>query len=160
MASAESIPEGCAWRPDPLCPEMAAAVASIAWDQVTELPSGWASRERDLVLWDGECGVCARLVSWAFARDRRGALVFVPYQAVPWPPMSASLSADCARAMQVIDRRGRRLRGGRAAILALQRLGMGYLAPLRFPPLVWATELGYRLVARNRRLLSRLFGQS
>jgi predicted DCC family thiol-disulfide oxidoreductase YuxK len=37
---------------------------------------GW----RDLVLYDGECGLCDRSVDWLLRHDRRGVLTFAPLQ--------------------------------------------------------------------------------
>lgn len=155
MASTEPEAASCTLRPDPQRPDMARAVAAVPWGELGELPAGWKGRRRALVLWDGDCGICARCVAWAYRRDRHQRFLFAPYQSVPSPQMGDALRADCERAMQLIDRDGRRRRAGRAAILVLQGLGFWFLAPLRFPPLVWATELGYRWVAANRSFLSR-----
>ncbi len=38
----------------------------------------------------------------------------------------------------------------------LSEVGYGWLVwPLRFPPLIWAVELGYQIVARNRPFFAR-----
>lgn len=48
------------------------------------------------------------------------------------------------------------LRAGRAVLHALAVVGYGWLVwPLRFPPLIWLVEIGYGIVARNRRLFAR-----
>ena len=48
------------------------------------------------------------------------------------------------------------LRGGEATLYILQRLGWGSTARLlSVPPFIWSVELGYRVVARNRRFFSR-----
>lgn len=70
--------------------------------------------------------------------------------------MTEDLRAHCARAVHVITSDGRVLRGGRAAMFILRELGFRRLGGLGgAPPLVWGVELGYRVVARNRRLFSR-----
>lgn len=112
---------------------------------------------RALLLWDGSCGVCGRAVAWAEARDVAHALEPVPYQEAPSPPMTEALRAACARAVHVVTPEGKVLRAGRATLYVLGRLGHPLLARvLALPPLVWAVELGYWFLARNRRLVSRL----
>jgi predicted DCC family thiol-disulfide oxidoreductase YuxK len=109
-----------------------------------------------LVLWDGECGFCAKCVDWARSRGAGEAFMFLPYQVVPSPPMTPELTAACARAVHVLEEDGRTLRAGRACLAVLERCGWGRAARvLAWPPFVWAVELGYWLVARNRRFFSR-----
>jgi predicted DCC family thiol-disulfide oxidoreductase YuxK len=111
----------------------------------------------ELLLWDGRCGFCRRSVEALVRRDTGHAFRAMPYQEAPSPPMSPELRAACARAFHVVTHEGRVLRGGRAALYVLERLGHPGLARLLgLPPLVWAVELGYWLVARNRQLFSRL----
>jgi predicted DCC family thiol-disulfide oxidoreductase YuxK len=111
----------------------------------------------ELLLWDGTCGFCRRSVEALARRDTEHAFRAVPYQEAPSPPMSPALRAACARAFHVVTRQGEVLRGGRAALYVLARLGHPLLARvLGLPPLVWAVELCYWLVARNRQLFSRL----
>ena len=48
------------------------------------------------------------------------------------------------------------LRAGRAALCALEQVGWRRTtAILSRPPLIWAVEIGYRLVADNRPLFGR-----
>ena len=48
------------------------------------------------------------------------------------------------------------LRAGRAVLYILTALGYGWIArPLGLPPLIWAVELGYAIVARNRPFFAR-----
>ena len=110
-----------------------------------------------LLLWDGDCGFCRRSVEWAERRDGGQAFRAVPYQQAPSPPMTPELRAACARAVHVVTPEGTVLRAGRAALWILQRTGHPVLSRvLALPPLLWAVELGYWLVARNRRIASRL----
>ncbi len=69
--------------------------------------------------------------------------------------MSPELAAQCARALHVICPGGEVLRAGRATLLIFKQLGWWWLAPLSLPPLIWLVELGYRIVANNRRFFSR-----
>ncbi len=113
--------------------------------------------EPALLLWDGECGFCRRSVEWAERHDTGNAFRALPYQQAPSPPMTPELRAACARAVHVLTADGAVLRAGRACLWVLARTGHGLLARvLAIPPLVWAVELGYWLVARNRRLASRV----
>lgn len=110
-----------------------------------------------LLLWDGECGLCRRAVHWAERRDQGHAFRAVPYQQAPSPPMTPELRIACARAVHLLTSEGTVLRAGRACLWVLERTGHPLASRLlALPPLVWAVELGYWLVARNRRLASRL----
>jgi predicted DCC family thiol-disulfide oxidoreductase YuxK len=109
-----------------------------------------------LLLWDGECGFCRRSVQWAERRDTTHAFQAVPYQQAPSPPMTPELRKACSRAVHLLTADGELLRAGRACLWVLQQVGHPVLARvLALPPLVWAVEVGYWLVARNRQLASR-----
>jgi predicted DCC family thiol-disulfide oxidoreductase YuxK len=111
----------------------------------------------ELLLWDGTCGFCRRSVEALLRRDTGHLFRALPYQEAPSPPMTPELRAACARAFHVVTQDGRVLGAGRAALHVLARLGHPRLAQLlSLPPLVWAVELGYWLVARNRQLFSKL----
>lgn len=71
--------------------------------------------------------------------------------------MTAELTERCARAIHVITSDGDVLRGGRATLHILRHSGWGWFARvLAVPPLVWAVEVGYWLVARNRRVFGKI----
>lgn len=109
-----------------------------------------------LLLWDGQCGFCRRSVEWAQRRDTGHTFQAVPYQQAPSPPMTPELRKACGRAVHLVMPDGELLRAGRACLWVLERVGFPLLARvLRVPPLVWAVEVGYWLVARNRQLASR-----
>jgi predicted DCC family thiol-disulfide oxidoreductase YuxK len=110
-----------------------------------------------LLLWDGDCGFCRRCAAWAERRDATHAFRAVPYQQAPSPPMTPELRQACARAVHLLTPEGKMLRAGRACLWVLERIGYPVLARvLALPPLVWVVEVGYWLVARNRRLASRV----
>jgi hypothetical protein len=70
--------------------------------------------------------------------------------------MTDALAAECERAVHVLAPDGTRLRAGRASLFVLERIGFPRLARvLRVPPLVWAVEAGYQVVARNRPFFAR-----
>jgi hypothetical protein len=71
--------------------------------------------------------------------------------------MTDELFARCERAVHVLAGDGTRLAGGRATMFVLERIGWHprLARALRVPPLSWATELGYRVVAANRPFFAR-----
>ncbi len=70
--------------------------------------------------------------------------------------MTDALAERCARAVHVLGADGTLRAGGRASLFVLERIGFPRLARLLgVPPLVWAVERGYRLVARNRPFFAR-----
>jgi predicted DCC family thiol-disulfide oxidoreductase YuxK len=114
-----------------------------------------ASGTRHLLLWDGKCGVCRRAIDWVRRRDRAERFEIVSYQEAPAPPMTPELRAACRRAMHVLTSDGQTLRAGRASLFVLKETGNRRLAALLgVPPLVWAVEAGYWILARNRSRLS------
>jgi predicted DCC family thiol-disulfide oxidoreductase YuxK len=112
---------------------------------------------RDWIVWDGACGFCRRAVAWALARDRDGRFLAIPYQDLPPPLLTPGREAACREAVHVRRATGEWLRAGRACLFVLEHVGHPWLARIaRMPPFVWAVELGYRIVARNRPFFSRL----
>jgi hypothetical protein len=70
--------------------------------------------------------------------------------------MTPEIHAACNQAVHVITPDGAVLRAGRGSLFALETAGWGWKARLLSrPPFLWIVELGYWLVARNRRLVSR-----
>jgi predicted DCC family thiol-disulfide oxidoreductase YuxK len=107
------------------------------------------------IVWDGECGFCRRAVEWALAHDAHDCFRAVAYQEVPSPPMTPALRDACRRVVHVRTIDGRWLRGGRASLFVLERIGWPRLARIAaLPPLVWLVEAGYALVAHNRAFFS------
>jgi len=114
-------------------------------------------QEQDWVLWDGDCGFCRRGMQWFARRDVAGRMRMVPYQQAPSPPMTPELAAACERALYVVHPDGSTTRAGRAILYMLAVIGHPWPARvLSWPPLVWLVELGYRIVAGNRHLFSRI----
>ncbi len=112
---------------------------------------------RHWIVWDGECGFCRRAVAWVLTRDHAHLFQAIPYQEVTEPPMTPTLRAACRDAVHVRTLDDRWLRGGRACLFVLERVGWPRLARIAsVPPLVWFVELGYRIVAANRPFFSRL----
>lgn len=70
--------------------------------------------------------------------------------------MTPQLYEACRQAVHVITADGRLIKAGRAGLFILAEIGYPHwvVCPFTRPPLVWLTELGYRLIADNRRLFS------
>ena len=111
---------------------------------------------RDIVLWDGDCGFCRRGIRWFQKRDSRGQLQMVPYQDAPSPPMTPELAVACEKALYIVHPDGQMTRAGRAILYLVETIGYPRTAHfLGSIPFVWAIEMGYWLVARNRPIASR-----
>lgn len=119
-----------------------------------------AATARHLLLWDGDCGFCRQSVQWVRRRDLERRFDTVAFQRAAAPPMTPELRDACRRAVHVITADGRILRAGRASLFVLREIGHPWIARLfSLPPLIWAVELGYWLVARNRNVASKLLAQ-
>ncbi len=120
------------------------------------------TQEPHWLIWDGECGFCRRSVAWLSQRDTNTRFRITTYQNCPSPPMTPELREEAARAVQVITNAGETVSGGRAVLFALEQVGWRpRLARIAsHPPLVWLVSLGYRVVANNRQLFSRIFVRS
>jgi hypothetical protein len=70
--------------------------------------------------------------------------------------MTDELRAACARALHVVRMDGTVLRAGRASMYILGHIGWPRIARLlTYRPMIWFVELGYYIVANNRKLFSR-----
>jgi predicted DCC family thiol-disulfide oxidoreductase YuxK len=71
--------------------------------------------------------------------------------------MTPPLVAACEQAVHVITADGRIIKAGRAVMFILEEIGYPrwLIRPFTWPPLVWFTELGYRIVANNRPFFSK-----
>jgi predicted DCC family thiol-disulfide oxidoreductase YuxK len=119
---------------------------------VDSKPQSFSGTEgRHLLLYDGVCGLCSRLVQFVLAHDRRGVFHFAPL-----PQLSASETT-----FYVIENyrtsAARRLSRGRAALFVVDALGWPWKMAGVFGvlPTTWLDRL-YNLVARNR---YRVFGR-
>jgi predicted DCC family thiol-disulfide oxidoreductase YuxK len=118
--------------------------------------------DRLLVLFDRDCGIClaaaARLRRW----DRHGRLELLELQAAPNDPRAQVRAVAAGHPLHdelhVLDpASGSVTSGGRAILQIAERLPGGAVPAAlgRIPPASWAIGLGYALVARNRRAISR-----
>lgn len=113
---------------------------------------------RHWLIWDGQCDLCVRSIAWVRKLDRRAQFQAVPFQSLP-PELQVQVNhAMLSQGVHVITADGRVIRAGRAVLFILEQLGYRWVARmLSLPPFVWLVELGYALVARFRKRLSRWF---
>jgi predicted DCC family thiol-disulfide oxidoreductase YuxK len=106
---------------------------------------------RDLVLYDGECGLCDRLVQWLLRHDRKGVLSYAPLQGETARPFVSGdldtmvfVERDAGGTTHVYER-------SRGVFRILQKLGGIWraVAWLRILPR-FVTDAGYRFISRNR----------
>jgi predicted DCC family thiol-disulfide oxidoreductase YuxK len=110
-----------------------------------------------LVLYDGECGLCDRLIQFLLSHDRRRVFRFAPLQGSTGRTMvrSAGRDPDEMTTFYVVadyqTPRSRLLTRSRAALFALEALGQpwSYLKVLRMLPRPFL-DRAYDLVARHR----------
>jgi predicted DCC family thiol-disulfide oxidoreductase YuxK len=118
-----------------------------------------AAEPQEVLFFDGECGLCHRWVLFTLARERGRALFrFAPLQGPTFEQATtAEERAALPDSMAVRARDGRLLVRSEAALHVMRRIGgfWGGLARVLgiVPRLL--LDLGYRVVARLRRLLFR-----
>lgn len=115
-------------------------------------PHSRITNVHSVLLWDGECGFCARSVTWLHRHGRR------PVSTQAFQSLLSELPQEVlatARDQVLwIAASGEVVGGSLAVIAALQAAGRpGWAALLR--ALQPFTRWGYRLVARNRARLGR-----
>lgn len=121
-------------------------------------------RGREYMLWDGDCGFCRRCKDLAQALDTDG-FVYEPYQNFSDAQLkTVGLSHHrCARELKVVSRTGRVFGGAFAVNYFLwkqPKLRLLVLLGAACPLLLLLEVVGYKIVAENRTLFSRLlFGR-
>jgi predicted DCC family thiol-disulfide oxidoreductase YuxK len=125
--------------------------------------AGGGPRGEHLLLYDGVCGLCDRLVQFVLARDRRGVFDFAPLQSETGRAAVAREGGDpdALTSFYVVrDYRTDRARSfvkGRAALFVARTLGWPWSLAAMFGVLPTAVlDWGYDLVARYR---YRVFGR-
>jgi predicted DCC family thiol-disulfide oxidoreductase YuxK len=112
---------------------------------------------RPTVLYDAECAFCRWSLAHLLRRDPHENLKIVPLQspeaAVLLPRLTA---ADRAAAAHLVTADGRVFSGGAAALPLARLLGAGAPVVALLSVLGAVTPWGYRLIAANRALLSRV----
>ncbi len=72
--------------------------------------------------------------------------------------MTSQLYEACRQAAHVITSDGRIISAGKAGMFVMEAVGYPrwLIRPFTWPPLVWLTEVGYKIVAKNRPFFSRI----
>jgi len=118
---------------------------------------------KHLLLWDGDCGFCARCAAWLQSQDRKNLFEIAPYQSKN-EKFLAEYHLDyaaCKKEIKLITSEGNILGGAEAFNFFLEKYFPWSLVIRiikRLPPLLSIEKIVYRLIARNRPLLSKWFG--
>ncbi len=118
---------------------------------------------KHLLLWDGDCGFCARCAQWLQAQDRKSLFEIAPHQSKT-EQFLAEHDLDyaaCRKEIKLVTCSGEVLGGAEAANFFLEKYfpwSLGIRIIKRLPPLLAIEKMLYRLIARNRPLLSKWFG--
>ena len=121
------------------------------------LPSPADRPDADVVIYDGECGICSSQIKKLSHWDGHGRLAYLslhdPEVARRWPDMTHD---RLMQEMAVVDRLGRRHWGPEAIRYLTRRLPrLWWAAPFtHFPGSMFVMRPMYRWVARNRYRLS------
>jgi predicted DCC family thiol-disulfide oxidoreductase YuxK len=110
-----------------------------------------------LVIFDGTCGFCTRVVRLAGERAGAGRVAARPNQEPGVIERYGLTRADVDRFVWVVEPSGRRLRGAAAVARVLREMG-GWWRPLGWLASLPGAGLGYALVARLRPRLSAAWG--
>jgi predicted DCC family thiol-disulfide oxidoreductase YuxK len=116
-------------------------------------------REREVIVYDGDCPVCRTLKAVAEHRLDQDTVKFAPFQAADLEQLSPGLTPEMAeQAMYLILKDGRRVGGARAFLSAMRQMEgpWGLLGRLLYPlgPIL---EPFYKLFARYRHWIAPLF---
>ena len=107
------------------------------------------------MLYDEHCGMCTALAAW-LAEHGKG-LSVAPIGSPTGAELLRDLSAtERYASVHVVDDAGRRRSAGAAVPVVLATLPAGRPGAAIARRLPWASELGYRLVARHRGTISKL----
>ena len=118
---------------------------------------------KHLLLWDGDCGFCARCAGWLQAQDRKNLFEIVPHQSKS-ESFLAQYDLDyaqCREEIKLVSSDGNILGGAEALNFFLEKYFPWSLVIRiikRLPPLLLMEKMLYRLIAKNRSLLSKWLG--
>jgi predicted DCC family thiol-disulfide oxidoreductase YuxK len=113
------------------------------------------------LLYDSDCPFCRREVEWLKRRDRHDRLAVVDIAAEGFDSATFGLTPDEVVAeLHGVLPDGRVTRGMESMRRAWDAVGLGFLmAPTGWPILRTLCDFGYRIFARYRVPLGRLFGR-
>lgn len=113
--------------------------------------------QKDLVLYDGECNMCRRMVAWCKRRDVHDRMDFVPSQMGPAHIMTPELVKSTEESVHVVTTDGRTLKAGRAVLHIFGKLGWTRFERFfSWGPILAIVEFFYGIVARNRIAFSKV----
>ena len=121
--------------------------------------AAYLDKARVLVVYDGDCGVCARFAAWLRARDRERRVRLLPSQTAGLLAACGLTEDEAAREASAFDRGGGRYAGAAAVNRALRELGGVWRALGRcygLPGVRPCEDAAYRWFARNRGHFARL----
>lgn len=118
---------------------------------------------KHLLLWDGDCGICARCAEWLQAQDRKSLFEIAPHQSKNESFLAQYHLdyAQCREEIKLITSNGNILGGAEALNFFLGKYFPWTLIIRifkRLPPLLLMEKMLYRLIAKNRPLLSKWLG--
>lgn len=120
------------------------------------------SKPEEIVVYDGDCGICTALTIKISAIDRHQRLRFMPYQNPDWQTLLPGVGPEQARnAVFFRTVQGRVFAGAAAIFQIMQRLPGCWRTwgrILAFPLCIWVAEPVYRLIANHRAQISRWLG--
>ena len=106
-----------------------------------------------ILVYDGDCGFCRKRALWLSKHDRND-LVIVAWQEADLTSLSLT-PQECAQRVQWVDGK-KHAAGGAAIAKCLTSCNQPWRAAgkvMQWPVIQVFTELGYRVVAANRRFL-------
>jgi predicted DCC family thiol-disulfide oxidoreductase YuxK len=113
------------------------------------------------LLFDGDYPLCTREIAWLRLRDAAGSLAFADIAAPAFDPSRYGRTREqLMAAMHAVRPDGALLVGADVFREAWSLVGLRWLvAPSRWPLLRRVVDAGYRVFARHRVRLGRLFGR-
>lgn len=118
---------------------------------------------KHLLLWDGDCGFCARCAEWLQVQDRNSLFEIAPHQSKS-EIFLGQYNLDyskCREEIKLITFEGSVLGGAEAINFVLEKYFPWSLIIRiikRLPVLLSVEQMLYRLIARNRTVLSKWLG--
>ena len=121
------------------------------------------TERKQYLLYDGECGVCTRLMETARKIDKKQLFALLPYQSIDETELAqfGLSAAACSRKLQVITARGRTHAGAFGVNFFLWHYWpwkIFVLLAYALPLLLLGEIVGYALFARYRRHISQWLG--
>jgi predicted DCC family thiol-disulfide oxidoreductase YuxK len=113
---------------------------------------------RLILIFDGYCGICTRMVLWVRAQDRQGRILALPSQLPDLLDRYGLTPEQVAKEVWAFDAAGNAWSGAEAIFRTLEEFGApwsGIAAWSRRPPFKQLAGPSYAWFARNRHLFAR-----